>query len=140
MLSQLFRRRMEGIPTSTPQRGITLLRLSPPALGTQQLVRFHCLASLPATSTPLLALERLILTPRIQIRPLALQRFCLTPPAQKTRPMEPLRLNLTKPARKTARLAPLPTLTTLPPTTLRLVLERSLTTLVAASTRLWVRP
>ena len=32
-----------------------------------------------------MALERLILTPRIQIRPLALQRFCLTPPAQKTR-------------------------------------------------------
>jgi uncharacterized coiled-coil protein SlyX len=50
-------------------------------LGTQQLVRFCCLASPLAASTPLLALERLILTARIQIRPLALQRFCSTPTA-----------------------------------------------------------
>src|SRR5215471_15343344 len=101
MFSQLFRRRMEGIPTSTPQRGITLLRLSPPALGTQQLVRFHCLASLPATSTPLLALDRLILTKRIQIRPLALQRFCLTPPARKTQLWEQPHLNSTIAGMKT---------------------------------------
>jgi hypothetical protein len=53
-------------------------------LGTQQLVRLRCLASPLAALTPLLALERLILTPRIQIQPLALQRFCLTPPAQNT--------------------------------------------------------
>ena len=84
-----------AIPTSPLLRGTTPFRLSPWALGTQQLVRFRCLASPLAASTPLLALERLILTPRIQIRPLALQRFCLTPPAQKTRPMEQPRLNLT---------------------------------------------
>ena len=88
-----------AIPTSPLLRGTTPFRLSPWALGTQQLVSFRCLASPLAASTPLLALERLILTPRIQIRPLALQRFCLTPPAQKTRPMEQPRLNLTIPAR-----------------------------------------
>ena len=86
----------EAIPTSRPRRGTTPFRLSPWALGTQQLVRFRCLASPLATSTPLLALDRLILTPRIQIRPLALQRFCLTPPAQKTQLSEQRRLNLTK--------------------------------------------
>jgi len=36
---------------------------------------FRCLASPLAASIPLLALDRLILTPRIQIRSLALQRF-----------------------------------------------------------------
>jgi len=41
-----------------------------------------------------LVLERLILTLRIQIRPLALQRFCLTPPALKTRPMGTAALEL----------------------------------------------
>src|SRR5438067_385541 len=92
---------MEAIPTLIRRRGTTPFRLSPRALGTQQLVRFRCLASPLAASTPLLALERLILTLRIQIRPLALQRFCLTPPAQKTRPMEQPRLNLTKPAATT---------------------------------------
>ena len=64
-------------------------------LETQQLVRFRCLASPLATSTPLLALERLILTPRIQIPQWARQRFYLTPPAQTTRPMEQPRLNIT---------------------------------------------
>src|SRR6266566_7235755 len=98
---QLSRRPMEAIPGSPLRRGTTLFRLSPPALGIQQLVHFRCLASPPATSTPLLALYRLILTRRIQIRPPALQRFCLTPPAQKTRPMEQPRLNLTKPATTT---------------------------------------
>src|SRR5260370_444437 len=75
-----------AIPTSPLLRGTTPFRLSPWALGTQQLVRFRCLASPQATSTPLLALERFILTPRIRIQLLALHRFCLTPPAQKTRP------------------------------------------------------
>ena len=71
------RRPPGAIPTSPPLRGTTPFRLSPWALGTQQLVRFRCLASPLATSTPLLALDRLILTLRIQIRPLALQHFCL---------------------------------------------------------------
>src|SRR4029077_338622 len=88
-------------PASLPLLGTTLFRRSRWALGTQQSVRFRCLASPLATSTPLLALERLILTKRIQIRPLALQRFCLTPPAQETRPMEQPRLNLTIPAATT---------------------------------------
>src|SRR5436190_8957747 len=92
---------MEAIPTSPLRRGTMLLRLSPPALEIQQLVRFRCLASPPATSTPLLALDRLILTKRIQIRPPALQRFCLTPPAQKTQLSEQPRLNLTIPASTT---------------------------------------
>src|SRR5437867_1193021 len=87
-----------GYPNFTTAAGTTPFRLSPRALGTQHWVRFRCLASPLATSTPLLALDRLILTPRIQTRPPALQRFCLTPPAQKTRPMEQPRLNLTKPA------------------------------------------
>src|SRR5947209_7238530 len=78
------RRPPGAIPTSPLLPGITPFRLSPWALGTQQLVRFRCLASPLAASTPQLALDRLILTPRIQIPPLALQRFCLTPPAQKT--------------------------------------------------------
>ena len=39
----------------------------------------------PATSTPLSALQRWILTPPNQIRPLAWRRFYLTPPAQTTR-------------------------------------------------------
>ena len=64
----------------------------------RQLVSFRCLASPLATTTPLLVLERLILTLQTTIRPLALQRFCLTPPAQKTRPVEQPRLNLTIPA------------------------------------------
>src|SRR5215475_15120304 len=89
---------MEAIPTSPRRRGTTPFRLSPWALGTQQLVRFRCLASPLATSTPPLGLYRWTSTTRIQIRPLALQRFCLTPPAQKTRPMEQPRLNLTIPA------------------------------------------
>src|SRR5882757_10025116 len=92
---------MGAIPTLPLLRGATPFRLSPWALGTQHLVRFRYLASLLAASTPLLALDRLILTPRIQIRPLALQRFCSIPPAQKTRPMEQPRLNLTKPAATT---------------------------------------
>src|SRR5215475_16064258 len=89
---------MEAIPTSLLRRGTTLLRLSPPAWGIQQLVRFRCLVLPPAISTPLLALDRLILTRRIQIRPPALQRFCLTPPAHKTQLSEQPRLNLTRPA------------------------------------------
>src|SRR6516162_4148224 len=100
-----------AIPTSQLLRVTTPFRLSRWVLGIQQSVRFRCLASQQATSTRLLGLDRLILTSEIQIRLLALQRFCLTPPAQKTRPMEPPRLNLTKAARKTARLAHLPTLT-----------------------------
>src|SRR6476659_5923904 len=70
-----------AIPTSPLLRGTTPFTLSLWALGTQHLVRFRCLASPLATSTLLLALERLILTPRIQIRLLAPQRFCLIPPA-----------------------------------------------------------
>src|SRR6184192_3339331 len=92
---------MEAIPTLIRRRGTTPFRLSHWALGTQHLVRFRRLASPLAASTPLLALERLISTPRIQIRLLALQRFCLTPQGQKTRPMEQPRLNLTKPATTT---------------------------------------
>jgi len=64
------------IPTSPLLRGTTPFRLSPWALGTQHLARIRCLGSPLAASTPLLALDRLILIPRIQIRPLALQRFC----------------------------------------------------------------
>src|SRR6266481_2346512 len=112
---------MEGIPTSPRRKGITPFRLSPWALGTQQLVRFQCLASPLAASTPLLALDRWILTPRIQIRLLALQRFCLTPLAQKTRPIEQPRLNLTTAAAKTQLSALLSFLSTPPPTTQRLV-------------------
>src|SRR5437763_16242952 len=103
---------MEAIPTLIRRRETTPFRLSPWALGTQQLVRFRCLASPLGASTLLLALDRLILTPRIQIRPLALQRFCLTPPALKTRPMEQPRLNLTIPAAKTLPMAPLHSSTT----------------------------
>src|SRR6266550_5533130 len=66
---RLSRRQTGGIPTSIRRRGTTPFRLSPWALGTQHLVRFRCLASPLAASTPLLALDRLILTPRIQIRP-----------------------------------------------------------------------
>src|ERR1051325_5785840 len=77
-----------AIPTSPLLRGTTPFRFSPWAWGTQQLVRFRCFTSPLATSIPLLALDRLILTPEISIRPLALQRFCLTPPEQKTRPLE----------------------------------------------------
>src|SRR6478735_3822666 len=112
MGSGFYRRRTADIPTSPLLRGTTPFRLSPWVLGTQELVRFRCLASPLATSTPLPALERLILTPRIQIRPLALQRFCLTPPAQKTRPMEQPRLNLTIPAATTRLLERSPFLTT----------------------------
>src|SRR5207248_4648212 len=90
-----------GYPNFTTAAGDHALQALTWALGTQQLVRFRCLASPLAASTPLLALERLILTPRIQIRPLALQRFCLTPRAQKTRPMEQPHLNLTTSATKT---------------------------------------
>src|SRR5712672_378498 len=106
------------IPTSPLLRGSTPFRLSPWALGTQQLVRFRCLASPLAASTPPLSLERLTLTPRIQIRPLALQLFCLTPPAQKIRPLEQPRLNLTKPERPTPQWAVLRSLTA-PPSTPR---------------------
>src|SRR2546429_2206758 len=60
-----------AIPTSPLLRGTTPFRLSPSALGTQQLVRFRCLASPQAASTTLLALQRLILIPRIQIPALA---------------------------------------------------------------------
>src|SRR6266550_9445493 len=124
-LERLAHHRMGAIPTSPLLRGTTPFRLSLRDLGTQQLVRFRCLASPVAVSTLLLALERLILTPRIQIRPLALQRFCLTPPAHKTRPMERPRLNLTKPAA-----------TTRPP-----VILRSISTPPAPTTRppVWSR-
>src|SRR5260370_7252632 len=81
------RRPPGAIPTSPLLRETTPFRLSPWASGTQQLVRFRCLASPLATSTPLLALDRLILPPRIQIRPLPLHPFCLTPPAPKPLPM-----------------------------------------------------
>src|SRR6266404_2774187 len=82
-LERLAHHRMGAIPTSPLLRGTTPFRLSPWALGTQQLARFRCLASPLAALTPLLALDRSILTLRIQIRPLALQRFCSIPPAQK---------------------------------------------------------
>ena len=103
---------MAAIPTSPLLRETTPFRLSPWALGTQRLVSFRCLASPLATSTPLLALERLILTSRMKIRLLALQRFCLTPPAQKTRRMEQPRLNLTRPVSKTRPTVLLPFLIT----------------------------
>src|SRR5437763_17172836 len=103
---------MEAILTTPLRRGTTLFRLSPWALGTQQFARFRCLASPPATSTLLLALDRLILTPRIQIRPWALQRFCLTPPAPITQLSEQARLNLTKPAAKTRPMEQVHSLTT----------------------------
>src|SRR5882724_11879157 len=90
-----------AIPTSPLLRGTTPFRLSPWALGTQQLVRFRCLASPPGASTPLLALERLTSTPETTIRPPVLQRFCSTPRGQKTRPTELPHLNLTIPAVKT---------------------------------------
>src|SRR5262245_22367866 len=95
---------MAAIPTAPLPRGTTPFRLSPWALGIQQLARFRCLASPPATSTPLLALDRLILTSRIQIRPLALQRFCLTPPAHTTQLSEQPRLNLMTPVTTTRQL------------------------------------
>ena len=66
----------EAIPNFTTAAGDHALQALTLALGTQQLVLFPCLASPLAISTPLLALQPLILTPRIQIRPLALQRFC----------------------------------------------------------------
>ena len=87
-----------GYANFTTAAGTAPFTLLPWALGTQPLVHFRCLASPLAASTPLLALDRLILIPQIPIRLLALQRFCLTPPAQKTRPMEQPRLNLTKAA------------------------------------------
>src|SRR6478735_3798840 len=127
MGSGFYRRRTADIPTSPLLRGITPSRLSPWALGTQQLVRFRCLGSPLATSTPLLALQRLILTPRIQIRLLALVRSCLTPPALKTQPLELLHLNLTRAERLTPPWARLRSLTTPPSTTRRSVTGPSLT-------------
>src|SRR5215469_3862914 len=92
--------RTADIPTSRLRRETTLLRLSLAALGIQQLARFRCLASPSATSTPLLALDRLILTPRTTIRPLAVPRSCLMPPVQKTQLSEQPHLNSTLPASK----------------------------------------
>src|SRR5262245_57511225 len=86
---------MAAIPISPLRRGITLFRRSLPALGIQRLVPFRCFASPPATSTPLLALGRLILTSGIQIRPPAQQRFYLIPPAHKTQLWELPQWNLT---------------------------------------------
>src|SRR5437763_9041508 len=127
---------MEAILTTPLRRGTTLFRLSPWALGTQQLARFRRLASPPATSTLLLALDRLILTPRIQIRPPALQRFCLTPPAHKTRLSEQPRLNLTIPATETRPMERSRFLATLPASkTRRSVIVRCLTTQKATTTR-----
>src|SRR5690349_6557827 len=97
---------MEDILTSRLRRGTTLLRLSLRVLGIQQLVLFRCLRSPPATSIPLLVLERLILIKRIQIRPPALQRFCLTPRARKTQLWEQLHLNSTILGIKTRQLEP----------------------------------
>ena len=90
-----------GYPNFTTAEGDHALQALTLGLGNTAMGTFRSFASPLAASTPLLALERLILTPRIQIRPLALQRFCLTPSAQKTRPMEQPRLNLTKPAATT---------------------------------------
>src|SRR5260370_33011622 len=134
------RRPPGAIPTSPLLRGTTPFRLSPWALGTQQLVRFRCLASPQATSTPLLALERLILTPRIQIQLLALQRFCLTPPSQKTRPMEQPHLNLTKPSATTRPMERSLCFLTLQPTTTQpSALKRSRTIPPPAAIRPLVR-
>src|SRR5262249_37869593 len=108
---------MEAIPPSTLRRGIGLLRVLPAAFRIQQLARFRCLASPPATTTPLLALERLNLTSGIQIRPPALQRLFLTPPAQKTQLSEQPRLNLTIPASTTRQLERSRFLTTPPAAT-----------------------
>src|SRR6266550_4320208 len=119
---QLSRRPMEAIPTSPLRRGTTPFRLSPWALGTQQLVRFRCLASPPVTSTPLLARDRLISTSGIQIQPPALPRFYLTPRAHKTQLSEQPRLNLTIPA-----------VTTRP-----MVHSHSLATSLATTTPRWV--
>src|SRR5689334_8636522 len=127
---------MEAIPTSPLRRETMLLGVSRPALGIQQLVLFRCLRSPPATSTPLLALDRLILTRRILIRPPALQRFCLTPPAHKTQLWEQLHLNSTIPGKKTRPLEPLPFLATPPaPSTQPPVFRRFLVTLRATTTR-----
>src|SRR5262249_26292889 len=90
-----------AIPTLPLLRGSTPFSISPWVLETQRLVPFRCLASPPVTSTPLLALDRLISIKEIQIQPLAPQRFCLTPPAQKTQPWEQPLLNLTAQARGT---------------------------------------
>src|SRR5262249_6953529 len=86
---------MEDIPTSRRRKGPTPFRVLPWALGTQELGRSRCLVCPQATSTPLLVLDRSISTSRIQIRPWALQRFCLIPPATATQPSEQPRLNLT---------------------------------------------
>src|SRR5215471_14970795 len=126
---------MEDIPTSRPRRETTPLRLSLPALRIQQLVHFHCLAFPPVTSTPLLALQRLILTRRILIRPPALQRFCLTPPARKTQLWERLHLNSTIPGIKTRPLEPSRFLATPPaPATQPPVFRRFLATPPAPKT------
>src|SRR5689334_9572765 len=87
-LDRLSRHRTEAIPTLIPQKGRTPFLASAPARPTRQLVPFHSFPTPPAVSTLRLALERLISIPRILIRPPGLQRFCLTPLAQKTRPME----------------------------------------------------
>src|SRR5262245_13812758 len=89
-----------GYPNFTTAAGDHALQALTSGAGNTAVGTFRCLASPLAASTPLLALERLILIREIRIRPLALQRFCLTPTAQKTRPMEQPHLNLTKPASK----------------------------------------
>src|SRR5262249_40191737 len=111
---QSYRRPPEAIPTSQLLRGTTPFSLSRWVLGTQQSARFRCLGSPGATSTPLLALDHLTLTLRMQIRPLVPQRFCLILPAHKTQLSEQPRLNLTIPAATTRAMERLRFLTTPP--------------------------
>jgi hypothetical protein len=49
-----------GYPNFTTAAGDHALQALTSGVGTQELVRFRCLASPPATSTPPLALDRLI--------------------------------------------------------------------------------
>src|SRR5262249_52901298 len=133
---QSSRHPMEAIPTSPLRRGTTLLEVSPLALGILELARFRCLASRPATTTPLLALIHFILTSRMQIRPLALQRFCRTLSEETTQLSEQACLNLTIPAATTRQLERSRSLTTPPATRTRPpVLRRSLATPPASATR-----
>jgi hypothetical protein len=64
-----------GYPNFTTAAGEHALQALTLGVGNTAIGTFRCLASPLAASIPLLALDRLILTPRIQIRPLALQRF-----------------------------------------------------------------
>ena len=87
-----------GYPNFTTAEGDNALQALTSGIGNTGIGTFSMFSVTTGNNNTAVGAGALTSTLQTTIRPLALQRFCSTPPARTTRPMEQPRLNLTTPA------------------------------------------